>query len=245
MRRNLLCCAMTLIMGAGCRNELAAPGSTSGFVGKPELGAHTLLTHDQGKGIAPARTDAITTDTTGSTLLALSMGRSPNFGPPVDSYHNDWKPIGRRNMYAFGPFYTAIWATVAAKGGAGHTLSADKPNDPVDEISLALIEIRNAARIADAVYAYPQKGMRMTAGKVKTKGPGTLIAIWGGDSSELKHTAVPSDGFRVIDSYLNLGPSSGVQVAVAVKQVDRAGTYTVSWDATPEQGAACYLIAVE
>jgi len=85
----------------------------------------------------------------------------------------------------------------------------------------------------------------MTAGKVRTEGPATLIAIWGGDSSELKHTAMPSDGFRVIDAYLNLGPTSGVQVAVAVKQVDRAGTYSVSWNATPEQGAACYLIAVE
>jgi hypothetical protein len=49
----------------------------------------------------------------------------------------------------------------------------------------------------------------------------------------------------MVDSYLNLGPTSGVQIAIAVKQVATAGTYTMTWTATPVQGAACYLIAIE
>jgi len=48
-------------------------------------------------------------------------------------------------------------------------------------------------------------------------GPATLIAIWGGDSFELDHTAVPDNGFTVIDSYLNFGNNgeTGVQVAIS------------------------------
>lgn len=69
--------------------------------------------------------------------------------------------------------------------------------------------------------------------------------MWGGDASGLAHTAMPGDGFRVIDSYLALGPTSGIQIAIAAKQVSAAGTYSVTWTATPPQGATCYLIAVE
>jgi hypothetical protein len=247
MRPNLLCCAITLILGAGCRQDAgagsAAPGASG--TGKSELGAHTLLTHDQGKGTAPATTAPVDTQASGSTLLAVSMGRNANFVTPTDNYHNAWTMLGHRNSYAGGPFYTAVWTAVAAKGGAGHTLSAAKPSDPVDEISLALIEIRNGSVIRDARYAYPQSGSRMSAGTVRTDGAATLVAIWSGDGSQLQHSAVPSDGFQVIESYLMLGPSSGVQIAVGVKQVAAAGQYTMSWNAAPEQGAACYLIAVQ
>ena len=78
-----------------------------------------------------------------------------------------------------------------------------------------------------------------------TDGPATLVAIWGGESFDLSHTAVPDNGFVVIDSYLDLGPTSAVQVAIAAKEVTQAGTYTVRWTSTPSQGCACYLIAIE
>jgi hypothetical protein len=214
----------------------------------PALGAHVLLTHDQNRGVTPAITAPITTRAAGSTLLALSMGRNPNFAVPTDSYGNRWSAIGRRNRYAGlnGRFYTAMWSAAEARGGAGHTLSATKVSDPADEIDLALIEIANGGGVQDAVYAYPRAGEGPhTPGAVRTNGPATLIAVWGGDSDDLPNTAVPSDGFQVIDSYLALGPTSGVQVAIAVKQVATAGTYGVTWTATPPQGAACYLIAVE
>jgi len=240
-RLRLFCCALSIILGSACRQEAGSAAAT----GKSELGAHTLLTHDQNKGTALATTAAIATEASGSTLLAISMGRNANFGVPTDSFGNVWTPIGRKNMYAGGPFYTAIWSAVAARGGVGHTLTATKPSDPKDEISLALIEIRHSGLIKDASYAYPKRGSRLTPGSVKTDGPATLIAVWGGDGSELNHSAVPSDGFEVIESYLDLGPTSGVQIAIAVKRVAAAGTYTMSWTAAPAQGAACYLIAIE
>src|SRR3954451_389533 len=104
MRRNLFHCALTLILGAGCRQSadgaLAAPGAVA--TGRSELGQHALLTHDQNKGTSPATTAALETQPTGSILLAISMGRSTNFVVPTDTYHNDVTPIGRKNMYANG-----------------------------------------------------------------------------------------------------------------------------------------------
>lgn len=61
----------------------------------------------------------------------------------------------------------------------------------------------------------------------------------------LKMTAVPNHGFKVIDQYLDLPPNSGVQAAVAVKQVDRPGTWDVSWTGTPAQGAILWLFAFQ
>ena len=233
---------MGLLGASGaCGGGTAPPSVPSG---PPALGAHVLLAQDQGKGTGPATTDPIATHPQGSLLLAVSMGRNANFVVPTDSYKNDWAPIGSRHPYADGPFYTAMWSAARARGGTGHTLSAKKPSDPLDEISLAFIEIANATQIEDAIYAYPKRGSPNTPGTVTTRGPATLIAVWSGDAADLAHTAVPGDGFEVIESYLALGPTSGVQIAIAAKQVG-AGTHSLTWTTTPVQGAACYLIAVK
>ena len=180
-----------------------------------------------------------------TTAGSKGRGGVPIFAVPTDSYGNRWTMIGKRNPYADRRFYTALWSAADAKGGPGHTLSAPKASDPADEIDLALIEIVDGAGVEDAAYAYANVAGPITPGTVRTNGPATLIAVWGGESDVLRMTAAPSDGFRIIDSYLDLGPTSGVQVAIAVKQVTAAGTYGVTWTAAPAQPAACYLIAVE
>jgi hypothetical protein len=56
-------------------------------------------------------------------------------------------------------------------------------------------------------------------------------------------TAVPDSGFTVVDSVLASGAL--VQCAVAVRQVSAAGTYNVTWAATPAQGAQLWIVAVQ
>jgi hypothetical protein len=209
----------------------------------PQLGTHVLLTQDESLGTAIATTPAIATHASGSSLLALSMGWVVNFAAPSDSYDNIWKQLGAMHVYAGTDFYTALWKVDAADGGAGHTLSVAKAGRPTGEISLAFIEVANGGRVA-AIYDLAPAGAE-TPGSIHVDGPATLVAVWGGDSFALSHTAVPDHGFTIIDSYLMLGPSSGVQVAIAVKQVAAAGDYTVEWTSTPQQNAASYLIAVE
>jgi hypothetical protein len=79
---------------------------------------------------------------------------------------------------------------------------------------------------------------------VTTTGPATLVAFWWGDAgAEGQKNATPGDGFTRVDAILDEG--SLVQCAVAVRDVDAAGTYSVTWTATPLQGAQLWLVAVE
>jgi hypothetical protein len=209
----------------------------------PGLGAHVLYTQDESLGTNPATSPAITTQASGSSLVAFSMGWNNNFAGPGDSFVNTWTQISDMNIYAGGNFYTAVWAVEAAAGGAGHTLSFAKPEHPTGEISMGLIEGLDGGDVSITFRLAPENDP--TPGTITTRGPATLVAIWGGDSFELSHTATPDNGFAVIDAYLDLGPTSAVQVAVAARQVDAAGTYTVNWTATPAQRCACYLLAIE
>jgi hypothetical protein len=78
---------------------------------------------------------------------------------------------------------------------------------------------------------------------VSTTGPASLVAIWAGDSGGSRVTAVPNNGFTVIDTQLLSGCE--VEVAVATKDVPGPGVYNVTWEATPTQGAHLWLVAVQ
>ena len=87
-------------------------------------------------------------------------------------------------------------------------------------------------------------GQPTTSLSVTTTGPATLVAFWWGDAgTNSNKTAVPNNGFVVIDSILQSGAL--VQCAVAAKEVAAAGTYNVTWTATPQQGAQLWLVAVQ
>jgi hypothetical protein len=69
-----------------------------------------------------------------------------------------------------------------------------------------------------------------------------LISFWWGESDALQ-SIVADSGFVVVDSQLLA--SNNIQGAVGVKSVTAAGTYAVTWTATPAQGAQVWLIAVQ
>jgi hypothetical protein len=210
----------------------------------PQLGAHVLLAQNEYRGTSPAITPAITTQATGSTFIAVSMGWLRNYANPTDTYDNVWGHVSGPNEYYSPEFYTAVWATANGRGGANHRLSFNKQAYPTGESSTALIEVTNGGAI-DTIYRLGPIADQ-SPGSITVDGPATLIAIWSGDGNGSQHSAVPDNGFTIIDSYLNFIPSSdtAVQVAIASKQVTAAGTYTVRWTTSPSQKCACYLIAV-
>jgi Concanavalin A-like lectin/glucanases superfamily len=210
----------------------------------PQLGAHVLLAQNEYRGTSPAITPPVTTQSTGSTFIAVSMGWLSNYANPTDTYQNTWTHVSGPNEYYSPQFYTAVWATAAGQGGANHRLSFNKASYPTGESSTALIEVTNGGTI-DTIYRLGPVADQ-SPGSITVDGPATLIAIWSGDGNGSRHSAVPDNGFTVIDSYLNFVPSSdtAVQVAIASKQVTAAGTYTVRWTTSPAQKCACYLIAV-
>jgi hypothetical protein len=238
---------------------------------RPMLGAHTLLVQTQGEGSTPATSHAIHTQAQGSTLLALVAGYAENGDAPTDSYRNTWKQIGDSVGYNGydGKFNARAYLALDARGGSDHVVSVMKTARPDGEITVPFIEIRNAGVLQDVAQNYPVPGVMskianklartwqggsgsnadssiaLTSGSVTTTGPATLVAVWWGEAWVFSMTAVPDGGFKVIDSFLQLPPNSGVQCAVAVKQVDAAGTYNVTWTGTPAQGAILWLFAFQ
>lgn len=237
----------------------------------PALGAHTMLNQSEGDGSSPAVTSAIHTQDAGSSLLVLVAGHADNDAEPTDSYANTWKRVGDAVTYNGydGRFNARAYIAIGAHGGKRHTVQVLKAGSPNGEITIPFIEIVQAGKLQDVAQNYPTPGVTaraankltrawqgmtgspdttnttLTSGTVTTTGPATLVAVWLGEAYIYNMSAVPGDGFKVIDSYLHLPPNSGVQCAVAIKQVDKAGTYSVTWNDSPAQGAILWLFAFQ
>jgi hypothetical protein len=210
------------------------------------LGAHTLLGQEQGAGVSPAITAAINTQTSGSVLLAFNAGYASNNRLPTDNKGNLWTPFGTPVIYQGynGVFDVKAYIVNSAVGGSGHQVSVVKNGDVTGELTLAFVEVRQA-RLQDSAQTYAAAAPIITSGTVRTTGPATLVGFWWGDGASLQHTAVPGSGFSIIEQFLSLPPNSAVQAAIAVRQVNAAGGYNLSWTQTPSQGSALWLFAFQ
>jgi len=199
------------------------------------LGAHTLVAHEDGHGPSTATTAPITTSIAGSSLLIFNAGYTSNNSAPSDTKGNTWAALGPPVVYRGydGAFDVKAYLVLNAVGGAGHSVSIVKNGQPSGEITVPFLEIRQAGRLQSIAQNYPDAAGVLQSGTVTTTGPATLIALWWGDASGLQHSAVPDNGFTIIENFVTLPPNSAVQCVVAYKQVPRAGTYQVSWTNTP------------
>ena len=213
----------------------------------PSLGAHTLLTQSEGLGASPAVTSPIDTQPSGSSLIVLNGGYAGNATLPVDTYANHWKQLGNSVNYHNGyeTFDVTAYIALSARGGAGHTVSLVKRANAIGEISVPFVEVKQAGILQDVAQNYAAPSLVLKSGRVTTTGPATLIAVWWGDGGVKQMTARPNNGFSIVDSYLMLPNNSGVQCAVASRQVATAGTYDVSWIGSPIQGAILWLFAFQ
>lgn len=211
----------------------------------PSLGAHVFLGQGEGLGTNPAVTPAMDTAASGSVLIAFNAGYAANDGTPKDTYGNRWKALGSPLTYeGYERFAVRGYVATDAKGGNGHTVSIAKPAEPKGEFSLPFVEVRNATRVQAFAQNYADASLVVASKSITVDGPATLLAFWWGDGGVKRMTAVPGDGFTLIDSFVELPDESGVQGAVAWRQVDQAGTYQVHWTAAPVQGAALWIIAI-
>jgi hypothetical protein len=191
-------------------------------------------------------TPSMITQASGSTILTwVGRGKIWAFTSstvPTDNKGNAYRMIG--SVHDFLPLWPnsgeALYASLSAMGGNGHIVTAPLPGP--DEITLATVEIKNGGVIEDAqwnkVILPPQTSLNVT-----TTGPATLVAVWVGDAGAPSVTASPNNGFTVIDSQLLA--NCQVEAVVATKVVSAAGTYNVTWTATPTQGAHMWLVAVQ
>ncbi|MDP3819833.1 MAG: hypothetical protein Q8R33_00005 [Burkholderiales bacterium] len=195
--------------------------------------------------VSPLSIGAIATRSSGSTLL-VSVGRGVVSAQtnPVDNKGNAYAQLGTTHTYSLWPNSgTALYACERAVGGSDHVVSAPKAV-PADETTLSVVEVINGGAIGEVKWNEVLSGNPLTSQSVTTTGPALLVAWWWGDANVRSNkTAVPDNGFSVIHSILLEGAL--VQCAVAVRQVSAAGTYTVTWAATPQQGAQLWIAAVQ
>lgn len=211
------------------------------------LGAHVLLWHEDGNGPPTAVTPAIATQVGGSSMVAFSAGYTSNTLGPTDNKGNNWTPFGNPVVYRGynGEFNVKAYLVLSAHGGAGHRLSIVKNGAPSGEITLPFVEVRQAGVLQSVAQTYPQAAATITSGNVITTGAATLLAFWWGDATGLQHSAIPNNGFSIIENFVSLPPGSAVQAVVASRQVATAGTYNVSWTQSPSEGAVLWLFAFQ
>jgi len=237
--RSTLWMAALLVASGGRLHADDRPG--------PSLGAHVFLAQGEGLGVTPATTPPVDTQPDGSLFLVFNAGYASNDGPLHDTYGNRWLPLGQPQTYAnYGDrFAVRAYVATEGKGGPAHSLSIDKHGEARGELSLPFVEVRHASRVASVARTYAGDALQVASGTVTVDGPATLLAFWWGDGGVKRMRVSPGDGFTLIDAFVQLPDESGVQGAVAWRQVSAAGTYRVHWTVAPVQGAALWLIAVQ
>lgn len=234
--------------GGGGENLTGSDGGGDGGGSAQEppagIGAHAIVFQRYYGGETMIATPAMSTGASGSTLIVgVGRGAISAFELPTDNKGNAFQQLGSAQRYTlYNDSGTALYAAPAAQGGAGHVIRSTMPAN--DEITLAAVEVKGTKVVDFAWREVLRENPPITSGKVTTTGPATLVAFWWGDHNPREEkTARPNNGFVVIDSVLASGEL--VQSAVAVKQVTAAGSYDVTWTATPVQGAQLWLVAVE
>jgi len=233
--------------GSTSSTSLAVPVPASTPPGSnPSLGAHGLAYHiSRGSTGATLSTPGMNTQS-GSTLLAfVGKGSVFNLAPPFDNKGNTpYVQLGSNHEYARWPGEgTAAYAFPSIVGGANHLVSVADSN-VFDEVSFASVEVRNGGIIQDYQWNQVLNSAAQTSLSVTTTGPATLVAVWyGDDASSTPSNPVPNNGFTVIEGIG--GAVETVQMFVATKNVSAAGSYNVTWNTTPLQGAQLYLVAVQ
>jgi len=233
----------------------AAAASPDGPASAPAAGAHVEADYGVGEdgSLAPLQTPAVVTAASGSTFVAcIGRGHKDSFaalGPPTDGQGNVYGELDVVHPYAgFPESGTAAYAAPHAAGASALQISAANGRNSsgnADEITLFFVEVRRASAVHDVAWNQvepSQPPTTVTSATVTTSGPATLVACWFGDASALSHIE-PDASFTLLDQELEA--TSHVQGALAVRNVAAAGTYSVTWTATPAQNAQMWLIAVE
>lgn len=211
----------------------------------PALGAHVFVGQPEGLGTNPVVTPAIGTNESGSVFIVFNAGYASNDARPTDNYGNLWRPLGKTVTYeGYDAFNVKAYYAIGGKGGPGHSVKLDKPGNSRGELSLPFVEVMHATQPPKVVQVYAPSSNAMRSGSITVDGPATLLAFWWGDGGVKRMTVTPGNGFTTIDEFTRLPDESGVQGVVAWKQVDQAGTYDVSWNVEPAQGAALWIVAV-
>lgn len=222
------------------------PAGAVGWKWAPTLGAHTMLKSPDGLTPNPPSTAPISTFN--PTNIFVSRGGSALITvQPTDSKGNTYEFLGSEQDYNG---YAGEWGAFNhwmqdGVGDSALTLTLDNSAAINREVTMEVAEVigmPGASIPAPVVaFAYPSAAAVLQGPTIHVQGPALLIAVWSGDGGVYDMTAVPDAAWTVIDSYLNLPEQSGVQYAIAVRDVTDAGDYSIQWTQNPAQGALLWI----
>ena len=212
----------------------------------PHPGAHALTYNRHGTYSPRVPSRKLGTRTSNSTIIVgIGRGDINSHTPPTDNMGNVFVQLDTAHPYIprWPRSGTALYAARNVKGRRDYVATATNASNPIDEVTLAVVQVV-AGDLLDAKWNFVPSGSPLTSLSVTITAPATLVAFWWGDGDgTYRHTAVPNNGFHVIDSLLLEG--NIVQCAVAVRNVNAPGTYDVTWTATVRQGAQLWLVALQ
>lgn len=216
----------------------------------PALGVHALNYHTLGPAFASISTPARDSQETGSVfIVGIGMGEKPTLdaGLPTDNKGNTFAVLGTSQAYtAYPSSGVATYADASGVGGAGHVVTRAKPTN-YDEVTLWMVEVEDGDTVQSVQTEVTSGALTQS---ITTTGPALLVAsAWGdagqglGDKDFDPNNENPANGWTVVEG---IGLDGNlVQCFVAVKFVSGAGTHSITWKATPAQGAILRLSAVQ
>jgi hypothetical protein len=244
--RTILAIAIAMVAACGSDEQPVVEDA-------PVLGAHgqALIKLGEAPGTA---TVTLATQDTGSMFLIAIAAALDNFDTeaPTDDKGNSYDQLipvggapptggspGARAYTLFPEFGTAVWVTPPnATGGARHTFAIAHD----DELTMFVLELRGG-EVVRAVWNQPAAGQALTTQSVAVEQPALLVATWWGDqASGPEPTAQPSLG-TIAESARDGTPDHYAEGDIATASV-AAGTYSVTWTESPDQGAQLHLIAI-
>ena len=179
----------------------------------------------------------------GTLLVSVGRGDIQAHAVPTDTVGDAFAQQGATHPYTLWQSSgTALYAATSIAAGNGNVVRTSTAAG--DETTLAVVEVAGGSQVVDVQWNEVLSGHPLTSGTVTTTGPARLVAFWWGDAGvDMDKTAVPDNGFVVVDAILLSGAL--VQCAGATREVASAGTYSVTWTSTPLQGAQLWLVAVQ
>lgn len=249
--------AFAVLVATGCTKPPHDAGPITGEGGEAGVEPGPVPAGIGGHGLAFDRfnsqhammisTPSFATSASGSTMIVgIGRGTAAVFDAagraPTDNLGNTpYQLEGIEEHYEQYPQSSAaIYAFPSITGGANTIVSTMVPM--TDEITIAAVEVTGATKVS-ALWNELGSDVPHTSQSITTTGPATLVAFWWGEDDASLRTAVPDNGFVVIDSVLVAGEL--VECAVAAKSVTAAGTYNVTWTDSPPQATMLWIVAVQ
>lgn len=203
-----------------------------------EIGAHGKVVQLYGAGSNPAQVTLTTTN--GSTFLVFIGGKSSDIDTgPTDNKGNTYARVDVVREYPdYAGYGQAVWITRNAVGGASHTFSTFVT--AFDECTMMVVEVKGAPFVASKAFstqANSGAGATQNVGPVVATAECAFLSTWAGAGPVgTNHTASANQGLAELEFYGTDNPNGYVQMELA-GAVKSAGSYTVTWSHTPNQGA--------